>query len=209
MKNMHKGMLALMFSMFTLTANALTPSVTSDTVERVTHVCNSCHGLGGNGNGEAKVPLTPKLAGQQAPYLAQQLRNLRTQKRADSGAPGYMWAVSALLDEPMIEGLADYYAAQTPVPGKPCDPNLLETGRTIYTQGIPANGVMACATCHGANGEGAEVFPRLAGQNAEYIVKQLKEFLTKLRPHAIMSGQIAKRLTPDEMGAVAAYLQAK
>jgi cytochrome c553 len=69
---------------------------------------------------------------------------------------------------------------------------------------------MACAACHGDNGEGGTVFPRLASQRAEYTVSQLKEFLTKLRPHgAVMSEGVAKQLTVDEMKAVAAYLQAK
>jgi cytochrome c553 len=208
-KNMRNATVAIALGFVTITATALTPPAPAETVERVAHICSSCHGIGGNGDGEAKLALTPKLAGQQAPYLAQQLRNLRAQKRADSSAPGYMWAISALLDEPMIEGLADYYAAQSPVPGKSGEPKLMAQGRSIYAQGNPVNGVMACAACHGENGEGGEVFPRLAGQNAEYIVRQLKEFMTKLRPHAIMSGHIAKRLTADEMVAVAAYLQAK
>jgi cytochrome c553 len=207
MNDVRDAMVAVALGLASASATALTPPVSAETVERVSHICSSCHGVAGNG--DSKLTLTPKLAGQQAPYLAQQLRNLRAQKRADSSAPGYMWAISTLLDEPMIEGLADYYAAQQPVPGKPGDPALMAQGKAIYVQGNPANGVMACAACHGENGEGGEVFPRLAGQNAEYIVRQLKEFMTKLRPHAIMSGHIAKRLTPEEMGAVAAFLQAK
>jgi cytochrome c553 len=197
MKNVRNTAVAIALGLASFTASALTPSATAETIERVAHICSSCHGIGGNGDGEAKLAMTPKLAGQQAPYLAQQLRNLRAQKRADSSAPGYMWAISALLDEPMIKGLADYYAAQSPVPGKPGDPKLMAQGHNIYTQGKPVNGVMACAACHGENGEGGEVFPRLAGQNAEYIVRQLKEFMTKVRPHAIMSGHIAKRLAAD------------
>jgi cytochrome c553 len=200
---------ALLFGLSTMTATAQTPAFSSDAVERVTHICSSCHGVGGNGNADGQLPLTPKLAGQPAPYLAQQLRNLRAQKRADSSAPGYMWSISALLEEPMIEGLADYYATQTPTPGKPGDAKLMEQGKIIYTQGVPADGVMACAACHGQNGEGNAVFPRLAGQNAEYIVRQSKEFLTRLRPHAIMSERVAKRMTNDEVLAVAAYLQAQ
>ncbi len=198
---------ALIFGLASVTSIAQPRAVSSGAVERITHICSSCHGVGGNGDGQS--PLTPKLAGQPAPYLAQQLRNLRAQKRADSSAPGYMWSISALLDEPMIEGLADYYAAQTPVRGKAGDPALMEQGRIIFTQGIPANGVIACAACHGRNAEGDSVFPRLAGQNGDYIVRQLQEFVTKLRPHAIMSGRVAKNLTTDEVRAVAAYLQSK
>ena len=40
----------------------------------------------------------------------------------------------------------------------------------------------SCFLCHGAEGESAsEVFPRLAGQNAEYIAKQLENFKVQLK----------------------------
>ncbi len=175
-------------------------------VERAVHVCNACHGEGGN----SKAAVFPKLAGQSPLYLADQLRAFRAQKRADSSAQAYMWGISALLDESTIEGLAEYYAAQTPTPGKPGKRALLEKGRRIFAEGIPSRKVMACASCHGENGEGASVFPRIAGQHAEYIVKQLNEFRTKLRPHGvIMAERVVKNMTPDEEQAVAAYLQAK
>ena len=95
----------------------------------------------------------------------------------------YMWGVSALLDDSMIEGLAEYYASQTPAPGKVGNTKLVATGRKIYDEGIPARGVRACGSCHGAHAEGASVFPRLAGQNAPYVFGQLKVFGTRLRPH--------------------------
>jgi cytochrome c553 len=197
---------ASILALATVTATAQTTSASSDTVERVAHICNVCHGLGGKDGTEG----APNLAGHPAPYVAQQLRYFRAQKRADANATGDMWSISALLDEPVIQGLAEYYEAQTPVPGKPGNAKLMELGKRIYTEGIPANRVMACAACHGDNGEGGTVFPRLASQHEEYTVSQLKEFLTKLRPHgAVMSDGVAKHLTKDEMRAVAAYLQAK
>jgi cytochrome c553 len=206
MKSMRAAAMASILGLPTVTAMAQMPTVSSDTVERVAHICNVCHGLGGKDGSEG----SPNLAGHPAPYFAQQLRNFRNQQRADANATGDMWSISALLDEPLIEGLADYYEAQTPVPGKAGSAAQMELGKRIYTQGLPANKVMACAACHGDNGEGGTVFPRLASQRAEYTVSQLKEFLTKLRPHgAVMSEGVAKQLTVDEMKAVAAYLQAK
>jgi cytochrome c553 len=197
---------ASIIALASVTATAQVAAVSSDTVERVVHICNVCHGLGGKEGVEG----SPNLAGQPAAYFAQQLRYFRTQKRADANATGDMWSISVLLDEPMVEGLADYYEAQTPVPGKTGNAALMEQGKRIYQQGVPASNVMACAACHGENGEGGTVFPRLASQQAEYTVSQLKGFLTKLRPHgSVMSEREAKHLTKDEMRAVAAYLQAK
>lgn len=175
-------------------------------VERAIHVCNACHGEGGH----STAPVFPKLAAQSPLYLAEQLRLFRTQKRSDSSPQAYMWGISALLDDATIQGLADYYAAQPARPGKAGHPRLMEQGRRIYEQGIPARGVAACASCHGEKGEGASVFPRLAGQHAEYIVRQLLEFRTRLRPHGvIMAERVVKNMTPAEMRAVAAYLQAR
>lgn len=177
-----------------------------DVVERAIHVCNACHGEGGN----SPAPIYPKLAAQQPLYLAEQLKLFRAQKRSDSSPQAYMWGISALLDDATIQGLADYYAGQTSKPGKAADPKRMELGKRIYAQGIPARNVAACASCHGDNAEGASVFPRLAGQHAEYIVKQLQEFRTKLRPHGVvMAERVVKNMTPDEMRAVAAYLQAR
>jgi cytochrome c553 len=206
MKTMRATATASILVLTTVTAAAQTGPASSDTVERVAHICNVCHGLGGKDGVEG----APNLAGQPAAYFAQQLRYYRTQKRADANATGDMWSISALLEEPMIQGLADHYEAQTPVPGKPGTAALMEQGKRIYNKGIPSSNVMACAACHGDNGEGGTVFPRLASQKADYLVSQLKEFLTKLRPHgAVMSEREAKHLTKEDMRAVAAYLQAK
>lgn len=188
------------------TAAAHGPMTPEEVVDRAIHVCNACHGEGG----DSKTPVNPKLAGQPAIYLADQMRAFRAQKRADSTAQAYMWGISALLDEPTIEGLAEYYEMQTPTAGKPGKPALMERGRRIFDEGIPSSNVRACAKCHGEEGEGESVFPRIAGQHAEYIIKQLQEFRTKLRPHGvIMAKRVVKPMTQEEMEAVAAYLQAK
>ncbi len=60
-----------------------------------------------------------------------------------------------------------------------------------------ANG--SCFLCHGSNGEStSELFPKLAGQHAEYVAKQLQAFKTGQRKSSTMSSMTAK-LTPDEM----------
>jgi cytochrome c553 len=53
-----------------------------------------------------------------------------------------------------------------------------------------------CSLCHGLQGESASpVFPRLAGQHAEYIAKQLTEFKSGKRKSETMKPQ-AEDLTP-------------
>ncbi len=80
-------------------------------------------------------------------------------------------------------------------------------GEVIYTQGLPDRQVPACMSCHGAQGNsGGGVNPRLAGQHAAYIEKQLHHFKNKNeRYHAVMT-PYAQQLTDAEMANVAAYL---
>lgn len=64
-----------------------------------------------------------------------------------------------------------------------------------------------CFVCHGAQGESAsEAFPRLAGQHAEYIAKQLDNFKSGKRQSSAMAGMVAK-LTPEEMLALGKYFE--
>lgn len=65
----------------------------------------------------------------------------------------------------------------------------------------------SCFLCHGANGEStSELFPRLAGQHAEYIAKQLEAFRSGARKSTAMTEMVAK-LTPDEMLALGRYYE--
>ena len=65
----------------------------------------------------------------------------------------------------------------------------------------------SCFLCHGMNGEStSEIFPRLAGQHAEYIAKQLGAFKSGARKSTAMAEMVSK-LTPDEMVALGKYYE--
>jgi cytochrome c553 len=83
-------------------------------------------------------------------------------------------------------------------------------GKKIYEQGIPEEKVTACAGCHGPDAKGQEAIPRLAGQHAPYVVKQLAYFKSLLRANApIMHAAIGEEMTLRQMEAVAAYVGSK
>lgn len=67
-----------------------------------------------------------------------------------------------------------------------------------------AGAATACASCHGARGEGQSAFPRLAGQNAGYLARQLDDFAAGRRASPVM-GPIAKALSADDRRAMATY----
>jgi cytochrome c553 len=95
--------------------------------------------------------------------------------------------------------------AERSQPAAAPDGSELILGRQIANSGAP-NGVAACASCHGAQGEGiaASSFPRIAGQPKNYLAKQLMNYASGSRNNPIMT-PIAKTLTPEQIGAVSAY----
>lgn len=169
-----------------------------------TQVCSSCHGPGGN----SVSPTFPKLAAQQKPYLVAQIKAFREKTRGEQEAHDYMLGMTMLIDDATADALGDYFAKQPPPPSVSGDATLIALGRKLFEQGIPERGIAACANCHGAGAQGNGIFPRLAGQHAEYVLRQLNVIQTRLRQSPVMHG-IIKDLKPDEMRAVAAFVQSK
>jgi cytochrome c553 len=66
-----------------------------------------------------------------------------------------------------------------------------------------------CAACHGEDGNSTVgVYPKLAGLQADYITKQLKDFIAGKRQNPIMT-PIAQTLSSDDIPAIAAYYSAQ
>jgi cytochrome c553 len=172
-------------------------------VDRAVHVCAACRGEAARNKNDA----IPNIAGQMPLYIAAQLKDFRSQTRSESDIQAYMWGISALLDDETIDRLAEHFGREPAPPGKPGDPKRIAEGRKIFLEGLSGNGVRPCASCHGAKAEGASVFPRLAGQKAEYLVAQLRIFGTRLRPHGILMKQEVVGMSNEQMRAVAEYLQ--
>lgn len=62
-----------------------------------------------------------------------------------------------------------------------------------------------CAACHGPDGNSPTPnFPKLAGQNEDYLRFALKHYRNKQRSNAIMNGQ-AEKLTDQEIADLAAF----
>ena len=161
--------------------------------------CFICHGT----EGESSSPVFPRLAGQHAAYVARQLADYKTGRRKSSAM------------QPMVEDLAaaDFEALGRYFETRPVhfhnvdDPELAQLGRFIYQRGNSNSGVPACASCHGAGGQGTATLPRLAGQHAQYTERQLKAFNQRERTNdnAVMHS-VAVKLTELELKAVASYI---
>jgi len=173
--------------------------------ERAVNLCSTCHGP----RGISTSPEFPILAAQRAGYLEAQIEAFRSKTREEKAAHDFMYGIAGNLNDPrVITGIAHYYASQPPAPGRPGDPAIVAKGKEFFDKGSPDRGIPPCASCHGANAEGLADFPRLAGQHAKYVLRQLEYIQGLVRKAPVMHG-IVKDLTPDEMNAVAVFLQSK
>jgi len=166
--------------------------------------CFICHGTAG----QSYNPNFPKLAAQPAPYLVNQMNAFHTHSRADADAVNYMWGMAAQLNAADIQAIANYFAAQAPGPqNSPGDAAKIASGKSLYSAGIPAIGVPACAACHGANGQGLATFPRLAGQFKSYLTKQLHAFKDGSRADDPTMPMFTKNMTEQEIDDLTEYLE--
>jgi cytochrome c553 len=181
-------------------------SVSSSDLQAKASYCKTCHGLQGQGFRGA-VPM-PRLAGQQPQYLENQLKAF-TERRRDNKL---MFNVAHVLSPPMIDALTAQFKELNPKPLGGAPKDLVQSGKTIYEEGIPSANIPPCASCHGPTALGREVFPRLAGQLHDYIFRKLVNW-SKERGQdpknpdvsAIME-PIAHSLTESQIKAVAAYV---
>ena len=161
--------------------------------------CVTCHGAAGN----STMAANPKLSGQNQTYLYKQLVDFTTPGRVNPIMTPYAKA----LTDPEKHDLAAFLATQPGKPGAAKNKDTVDLGRKIWRGGIAEKGVAACASCHGATGAGIPVqYPRLAGQQQEYTLTQLVAFKANKRANSVQMTTLAKRLSDDEMKAVADYI---
>ena len=168
--------------------------------------CIACHGEAGQGNADIGMP---RLAGTGIGYLQEQLAAFADGKRpSDTMEP-----FAKLLTEAERSALAQYFSSLPPPQGArtsdPADPAPSDTGAWLATRGRWADGVPACASCHGPGGAGVgAAFPPLAGQPAAYIEQQLQNWKAGKRPpgvYGVMPQAVASKLSDADIHAVALY----
>jgi cytochrome c553 len=178
------------------------PSVDGATL--AVQVCSNCHGIDGN----STSPNFPRLAGQPERYIVVELSEFRSHERGDPAGFEYMWGLSRKLTDAQIAAIAAYFHRQTPQPNPAGPGREAAAGKAVLESGVPDTQVPACTTCHGEHAEGHDEYPRLAGQHADYLVKQLVVFQrTDQRPAGAVMKVIAHGLKPEQITAVADYLQ--
>jgi len=155
--------------------------------------CGACHGPDGNSTN----PAFPSLAGQTARYLYLQLRDFKEGRREN---PAMQPFIRDLAPADM-QDLAAYFAGRTLADNgfKP-DPAKVARGRAKAAETL-------CSMCHLGEFKGQNEVPRVAGQQHDYVVKQLKDFRSGTRTNdAGTMSSVAKTLKDEDIEDLAHYL---
>jgi cytochrome c553 len=161
--------------------------------------CAACHSADGN----SAIPANPKLAQQHPEYLVKQLQEFKSGKRKSPVMSG----MAAMLSEKEMRDVAWFLGSKSIKPGFAKDRDLVALGEKIYRGGIGERSVLACAGCHSPNGAGIPIqYPRLGGQNAEYIAAQLTAFRDGGRLNSVPMSGVAAKLNDREIKAVSEYI---
>ena len=162
-------------------------------------MCSSCHGTDGN----SAISMYPTLAGQSANYITKQLADFKSGARVD---PVMVGMVAALSTKDMND-LAAYFAVQTPNAGKGKSSDI---GEKLYFGGDVNKGITACVACHGVKGKGIAQagFPAIAGQNADYLKKQITTFRdgSRANDRNDMMRNIAIKLSDTDIAELVKYM---
>ena len=165
----------------------------ADAGKKKAEVCISSHGAAGNSTSGA----FPTLAGQTSRYLYLQLRDFKEGRRTDP----VMSPMAANLSKEDMQDLAEYFSTQKQAAnGFKADPARVKAGAA------KANEVL-CAMCHLGELKGQNEIPRLAGQQPDYIMKQLKDFRERKRTNdAGNMTSVSKNLSDDDITNLAHYI---
>ena len=129
--------------------------------------CAACHGADGN----STVGMFPSLAGQTWRYIYIQLKDFKEGRRDN---PVMSPMAMPLSRQDMID-IANYYAAQ------PLKPTTFKADEAKIKLGKAKADETLCSMCHLGGFAGQNEIPRVAGQQYDYFVQQMRDFKARKR----------------------------
>lgn len=180
-------------SFVAMTAGAQPAQPTAPPKPPQADTCAACHGP----NGNSVIPQNPNLAGQTWRYIYLQLRDFKEGRRSD---PQMTPMAKDLSRDDMI-ALGNWFAAQKPAI------NQFKADSAKVSAGIKTADAVLCAMCHLGGFSGQNEIPRVAGQNYEYVVKQLQDFKNRRRTNdAGNMTSVAGTLSDQDIENLAQYI---
>ncbi len=128
---------------------------------KVATFCANCHGE----KGLSKFPEVPNLAGQNPIYVLRQIDAFAAGRRRNE----FMQGLVKALEPAERVGVALYFSTLAVTPSEPVAAADAASGARQFAR--------VCARCHGPQALGGEEFPRLAGQQADYLRLNLQRYL--------------------------------
>lgn len=160
-------------------------------------ICQGCHKSGATGSVSGAYP---RLAGQHATVLIEQIADIRSGKRSNPKMKAF--AHEQVVSPQEIADIASYLEA-LPIPptlGKGPGTRLVR-GRELYSRD--------CAVCHGEKGEGnaAKFFPLVAAQHYKYLLREVQFIRDGERGNANPDMvKVVKPYSDADLEAVADYM---
>jgi cytochrome c553 len=180
-----------------------------DTMSERMRACVVCHAEETRRTADV---YSPRIAGKPAGYLFNQLTGFRDGRR--TYAP--MVHLVQHMPDRYLREIAAYFAELTLPYAAPQTPgvsaDVLARGRALAHEGDRARAIPACAECHGDALTGANPsIPGLLALPRDYINAQLGAWrvgrMRAIAPDCM--GEIARRLSPDDVTAVSAWLSSQ
>ena len=156
-------------------------------------MCAACHGEDGN----AVAPIFPNLAGQSWRYIYIQLKDYKEGRRHND----IMSPMAATLSREDMINIANYFASQA------VKANPFVTDETKVQLGKAKADETLCAMCHLGGFSGQNEIPRVAGQQYDYVMTQLRNFKARTRTNdAGNMTSVAQTLNEADMDNLANYI---
>lgn len=177
-----------------LNSKIITPSVLTEAIatgEERASVCKFCHGKDGNSTRKR----IPNLAAQNPKYLLKQFELFASKQRKSI----IMSELAKNLSNEDRINISLFYSNQKAKADPALTPELANKGDRAFQS--------RCSACHGKDGHGGELLPRLASQPAEYLNRTLNNYRDKpeFRPNSPMQA-IVNSLNESEQKTVTAYI---
>lgn len=187
--------------------------------EEINMTCAPCHGRQGQGTADG---IYPRLAGQDAHYLAKQIGHFKKRERIN--IPMLPYATDRELPEEDVRTITGYLSSielQRKMGAESAATtdalSLLQQSKAVLNvplfPGDPARGERLykkeCATCHGRDGYGdrSRLIPQLAGQHSLYLKRQIDGFRKGERRHDDPAdAEIFKSFADEEISDILAYV---
>ena len=175
-------------------------ATTSPPTPQIISQCASCHGQ----TGVSTTRYVPHLSGQRRAYLSAQIRAFQDNTRPNPG----MHAVVMPLAGGLVEDVAAYFWAQ----GQTEEDRAFGFDSSIILGPKLVELVEKCDRCHEANDYSQETirqYPILAGQRAEYLAHEMRNFQNKHRRDNDLMYAMTDVLIGEDIDKIAYYYQNK